>query len=362
MYAAPSLEPAYSCIDDFMARSPGGSIGEVYYSRCRQSDKVFQPANIEQKELYLMDVLVSGSLAYDRIMDFPGLFSDHIMPDKIHMINVSFTVNGLKENFGGTAGNIAYSLSLLGEKPRILAAIGHDYHRYFEWFETCGLSTGDIRIVPEEATASAYITTDQADNQITGFNPGAMKLQSGFDFAPVNPADCIAIVAPGNLQDMAEYTENHRKLGIYSIFDPGQSLPAWSGEDLAHCIAQSNMLVSNDYELALIRDKTGKSIEQLLELVPTIVTTKGGQGSEALTRVGAIPVPAVPTENVVDPTGAGDAFRGGLIKGLATGLPLERAVMMGTVCSHYAIQVLGTQEYSFTREEFDATLVGNFGP
>ena len=308
-----------------------------------------------------MDVLVSGSLAYDRIMDFPGRFSDHIMPDKIHMINVSFTVNGLKENFGGTAGNIAYSLSLLGEKPRIVATIGHDYHRYFQWFRECGLSTDDIRIVEEEATASAYITTDMADNQITGFNPGAMKQQAGFDFSAINPSQAIGIVAPGNLQDMAEFTATHQKLGIYSIFDPGQSLPAWPGEDLAACIANSNMLISNDYELALIRDRTGKSTEELVEMAGTIITTKGEQGTEILTNVGAIPVPAVSTPDVVDPTGAGDAFRGGLIKGLVDGTSLERAVMMGTVCSHYAIRKIGTQEHSFTPEEFEATLVSNFG-
>lgn len=308
-----------------------------------------------------MEVLVSGSLAYDRIMDFPGRFSDHIMPDKIHMINLSFTVNGLKENFGGTAGNIAYSLSLLGERPRIVATIGNDYHRYFEWFEECGLSTGDIRVVQEESTASAYITTDLSDNQITGFNPGAMKQQAEFSFEGLDPSECIAIVAPGNLQDMAEFTENHRKLGIYSIFDPGQSLPAWDGKDLAACIAQSSMLVSNDYELALIKDKTGKSTEDLVDMVGTIITTKGEYGAEVLTRVGAIPVRAIPTDNVLDPTGAGDAFRGGLIKGLVEGAPLERAVMMGTVCSHFVIQCQGTQQHFFTREQLDSILVEHFG-
>ena len=308
-----------------------------------------------------MEVLVSGSLAYDRIMDFPGRFSDHIMPDKIHMINLSFTVNGLKENFGGTAGNIAYTLSLLGEKPRIVATIGNDYHRYFQWFEECGVSTSDVRIVDDEATASAYITTDLADNQITGFNPGAMKQQAGFRYEGIEPRECIAIVAPGNLQDMAEFTETHRKLGIYSIFDPGQSLPAWDGEDLANCIAQSSMLVSNDYELALIKDKTGKSTEELVEMVGTIVTTKGEDGAEVLTRVGAIPVPAIHTSGVLDPTGAGDAFRGGMIKGLVEGLPLERAVMMGTVCSHFVIQCFGTQEHFFSRDEFHSTLVEHFG-
>ena len=308
-----------------------------------------------------MQVLVSGSLAYDRIMDFPGRFSDHIMPDKIHMINVSFTVNGLKENFGGTAGNIAYSLSLLGEQPRIVATIGYDYHRYFEWFEECGIATGNIRVVDNEATASAYITTDMADNQITGFNPGAMKQQAGFEFKEIDPKEHIAIVAPGNLQDMAEFTETHRKLGIYSIFDPGQSLPAWAGPDLADCIAQSDMLVSNDYELALIKDRTGKSTEELVEMAGTIVTTKGEEGAEVLTRLGAIPVPAIATDAVLDPTGAGDAFRGGLIKGLIEGASLDRAVMMGTVCSHFVIQCLGTQEHFFTRDDFHTTLARHFG-
>lgn len=308
-----------------------------------------------------MDILVSGSLAYDRIMDFPGRFSDHIMPDKIHMINVSFTVNGLTENFGGTAGNIAYALSLLGGKPRILASIGHDYHRYFQWLEQHDISTADIRIVPEEPTASAYITTDLADNQITGFNPGAMKYPSRFDFSKINPAGYIAIVAPGNLQDMAEYTRTYHELGIFSIFDPGQSLPAWNGEDLIQCISQSKLLVSNDYELELIKNKTGLSTEQLLEIVDTIVTTKGGHGCEVVTHNSVVRIPAIPTENVVDPTGAGDAFRGGLIKGLVQRCTVQRAAMMGTVCAHYVIQCRGTQEYSFTMEEFTAKLVQCFG-
>ena len=309
-----------------------------------------------------MEVLVSGSIAYDRIMDFSGRFSDHIMPDKIHMINVSFTVNDLKENFGGTAGNIAYSLSLLEEKPRIVAAIGYDYHRYFEWWGKRGIATDDIRIVAEEATASAYITTDLADNQITGFNPGAMKHPSGFDFDKVNPAECIAIVAPGNLEDMAEYTRAHRELGIFTIFDPGQSLPLWPGDDLARCIEQSNLLVSNDYELALIRDKTGRSNEELLEMAGVIVTTKAEQGCDLLTPEGLTHVPIVPTDNVVDPTGAGDAFRGGLIKGLVQRLPVERAVMMGNLSGHYAVQHYGTQVHSFTLEQFNGDLERCYGP
>ena len=309
-----------------------------------------------------MEILVSGSLAYDRIMDFPGRFSDHIMPDKIHMINVSFTVNGLVEKFGGTAGNIAYALSLLGEKPLILATLGHDYQRYFQWLEQRGIAADHVRIIPEELTASAYITTDMGDNQITGFNPGAMKHPSRYDFAKSDPAQRIAIVAPGNLQDMAEYTRTCQELGIFCIFDPGQSLPAWDGNDLAQIIGQAEMLVSNDYELQLIRNKTGLSVQHLLEMVETIITTKADQGCDVVTRTGTIEVPAVPAAKVVDPTGAGDAFRGGLIKGLVDGRPVERAAQMGTVCGYYAVQTHGTQEYSFTREEFALTLENHFGP
>lgn len=308
-----------------------------------------------------MNILVSGSLAYDRIMDFPGKFSNHIMADKIDDINVSFTVNGLTEKFGGTAGNIAYALSLLGEKPRILATVGHDYHQYFQWLDQRGISTEDIRIIQEELTAGAYITTDVASNQITGFNPGAMKHPSLFNLGQVDPAKCMAIVAPGNLQDMAEYARDCQDRGIFCIFDPGQSLPAWNGDDLASAIAKANMLVSNDYELGMVRNQTGLQVEQLLEMVGTIVTTKGELGCVVLTSAGQVTVPVAPTGRAVDPTGAGDAFRGGMIKGLVLGVTMERAAQMGTICAHYAVQTQGTQEYTFTMEEFTATLEEHFG-
>lgn len=308
-----------------------------------------------------MDILVSGSLAYDRIMDFPGRFSDHIMPDKIHMINVSFTVNGLVEKFGGTAGNIAYVLSILGETPRILATLGHDYQRYFRWLEQRDIATDHIRVIPDEFTASAYITTDMADNQITGFNPGAMKHPSRYQFDKVDSSQCIAIVAPGNLEDMSEYARAYQERGIFWIFDPGQSLPAWGAIDLARTIGRADMLISNDYELQMIRNTTGLSVQQLLGMVSTVVTTKAGEGCQVLTQEGTVDVPAVPGAKVVDPTGAGDAFRGGLIKGLVEGKPVKRAAQMGAVCGYYAVQSYGTQEYSLTMEEFTTTLEKSFG-
>ena len=308
-----------------------------------------------------MEILVSGSMAYDRIMDFDGRFSDHILPDQLDNINVSFTVNSLTENFGGTAGNIAYSLSLLGEKPRVLATIGQDYHRYFEWLKQIGVPTEDIRIVEDELTAGAYITTDSRNNQITGFNPGAMKQQSGFSFDSLDPKDCLAIVAPGNLQDMADYTAEHQKRGIFSIFDPGQSLPAWEPAALAVCISQSRMLVCNDYEMEMICNSTGLSRSQVAETVETMVVTKGGEGCDLVTASGTVEIPVVPTDDAVDPTGAGDAFRGGLIKGMAEGRSLERAVQMGCVAGHYAVRKWGTQQYSFTMDEFNAKLEQHFG-
>ena len=308
-----------------------------------------------------MEILVSGSLAYDRIMDFPGKFSDHILPDQIHMLNVSFTVNSLTENFGGTAGNIAYGLSLLGEKPRVVAAIGSDYHRYFERLAERELGVGDIRIVADELTAGAYITTDTGNNQVTGFNPGAMKHQAAFDFSGVDPAKAIAIVAPGNVQDMAEFTARHCELGIYSIFDPGQSLPIWDAAALAEAIRQSNVLVCNDYELEMILNRTGLSRAEVTSAVEHLVVTKGEQGAELTGSGGTVRVQAVAAENVVDPTGAGDAFRGGLIKGILQGETMERSVQMGAVCGHYAVQSQGTQEYSFTIDEYQAMLERHYG-
>lgn len=305
-----------------------------------------------------MEIVVSGSLAYDRIMDFPGSFSDHILPEKIHVLNVSFTVSSLVEHLGGTAGNIAYALRLLGEEPTIAATIGRDYQRYFEWLSKNGISFDSIDIMDEEFTAGAYITTDRADNQITVFNPGAMKHPSSFDFDLVDPKKCIVIIAPGNLQDMATYSQDCKSRGIDYIFDPGQSLPMWDGEALARCIDGSRLLVSNDYELDLIESRTGLSRGELLARTGAIVTTLGEKGSTVQTPESTVDIPAIKSKGVVDPTGAGDAYRAGLIKGLIRSETLERSALMGSVCASFAIEQHGTQEYQFTMEEFNRRLDG----
>jgi adenosine kinase len=305
-----------------------------------------------------MNIIVSGSLAYDRIMDFPGYFSEHILPEKIHVINVCFQLNSMKEKFGGTAGNIAYALALMGEKPRISATIGHDFHRYFEWLAKNGVSTEDIKIVEDEFTASAYITTDRADNQITGFNPGAMKYPSSLDFDKLNPKETLVIVSPGNLEDMVNYPRACKARGIDYIFDPGQSLPMLDAKDVVQAIEGCRILISNDYELGLIISKTGLNKEALLSRAGAIIVTLGGLGSQVSTRDGEISIPVVKPRTVEDPTGAGDAYRGGLISGLIRGKHIEQCAKMGSVCASFAVECYGTQEYRFSSEEFNERLNG----
>ena len=299
-----------------------------------------------------MQIFVSGSLAYDRIMDFPGKFSDHILPDKIHILNVCFVVNGLEEKFGGTAGNIAYNLALLGERPVVLATAGVDFDRYEAWFRQHDLPLSGIHYIEKELTAGAYITTDMADNQITGFNPGAMKYPSLQKLDGVDPRETLAIVAPGNVEDMLAYSRSYKKLKIPYIFDPGQQIPVLSGEQLIEMITGSKLLISNDYELEMIIQDTGTGEGELLSLTNTIISTLGENGSRLRTPQGEVEIPAVRAAQVKDPTGAGDAFRAGLIKGLVLGKGLADAARIGATCASYAVERYGTQEHRFTQEEF----------
>jgi adenosine kinase len=290
-------------------------------------------------------------------MDFPGYFSQHILPEKIHVLNVCFQVNGVKEKFGGTAGNIAYSLTLMGEKPLISASVGAlDYHRYFQWLEKKGISTEHIRIVDEEFTASAYITTDRADNQITGFNPGAMKYTSSLDFDKLAPEETLMIVSPGNLEDMVRYPRLCKERGIDYIFDPGQSLPMLDSEGLAEAITGCRVLISNDYEIDLITKKVRMGKGDLIERAGAVIVTMGELGSKVLTRDAETAIPLVRARQVLDPTGAGDSYRGGLMTGLVKGMEIEECARMGSVCASFAVECYGTQEYSFTTDEFNDRL------
>lgn len=314
-----------------------------------------------------MRIFVNGSLAYDRIMTFPGRFQDHILPDKLHILNVCFLVDGLEEKFGGTAGNIAYSLRQLDEDPMIIGSVGKDFDAYAQWLRGLGLSLRGIHTFDSEFTAGAYITTDKADNQITGFNPGAMRHGSQFDWNLVPPEDALAIVSPGNVGDMTEYPAKLRELKIPYLFDPGQQTTALSPEQLLGAINGAAILITNDYELELIMNVTGKTREELLTLAGAIIVTLGEKGSVIYVGKGGktpgheIPVPAAKARKVEDPTGAGDAYRAGLLKGLAMGRELADAALLGATCASFCVEHKGTQEHAFTSEEFWARHKENFG-
>jgi adenosine kinase len=312
-----------------------------------------------------MKVLVSGSIAYDRIMDFPGRFADHILPDKLHILNVCFMINGLKENFGGTAGNIAYCLALMDVTPTVIASAGRDFGPYSEWLKSVSIPVDNITVHNDVLTACAYITTDKSDNQITAFNPGAMNFKADpFDFGTVsiNPEDTIAIVAPGNIDDMLEFTRMYKDRGIRYIFDPGQSLPVWNGAQLREMIDGSWMFISNDYELELTMTKADINVDDIGKMTKILVTTRADQGSIVFCDGVTIEVPAVEAKKVCDPTGAGDAYRAGFIKGLSMpGGDLLHAARMGSTAAAFVVEVYGTQNYKYDRAEFNRRFEAAFG-
>ncbi|MDD3313809.1 carbohydrate kinase family protein [Pseudodesulfovibrio sp.] len=309
-----------------------------------------------------MQIYISGSLAFDRIMTFPDKFSNHILPDKIHILNVCFLVNGLDERFGGTGGNIAYNLSLLGEKPVLLSQVGKDFASYDGWLQKHGISVEGIRTVEQEFTAGAYITTDQSDNQITGFNPGAMKYPSQYDMSAIDPSEAIGIISPGNLSDMMEHPRYYREHGIPFIFDPGQQITAFTGEQLAGAFDGAEILITNDYELEMIMNATKLSKAEIQERVAYLITTYGEHGSVVDCKGEEIRIPAVPVSVVADPTGAGDAYRSGLLKGLAMEKTVAESARLGAVCAAYAVEKKGTQEHFFTMDEFRKRYEASFGP
>lgn len=312
-------------------------------------------------------IAVTGSVAFDHIMNFPGRFKEHILPDKLHILNVSFLVEDLKKLRGGCAANIAYSCSLLGLHPRLVAAVGSDFGGYREWLAEQDVNLDGVRTFEELLTASCFITTDGDNNQITGFYPGAMARAKEAKIGDLpGAAPAFAIVSPNAPDAMQAYPKECRELGIPFLYDPGQNVPALSPEALLDGIQGAKALVCNDYELALVQEKTEQSLEQLLERCEAVVVTLGEQGSRIHLADGTThEVPAATVENVVDPTGAGDAFRGGLLKGLAQGTDgscdWEEAARLGSLVAAYCIEQQGTTNYRFTREAFSQRFEQAYG-
>ncbi len=309
-----------------------------------------------------MRIFISGSLAYDRIMDFPGRFADHILPDKIHVLNVCFNINGLIEKFGGTAGNIAYTLALLEEKPYIVATVGEDFARYAEWLSQNQLPTRYIKEVPGVLTAGAYITTDLDDNQITAFNPGAMAFDA--DLPPLDgiTGETVVLIAPGNKRDMMAFADKARNAGVPYFFDPGQSLNTWECDELREAVSGAQCFISNDYELSQFLQLTRWSVATLYENVHVVVTTLGPDGVTLDVQGEKLLIPALPVPAVLDPTGAGDAFRAGLLKGWSMGIEWDVCCQMGVVAAAYAVEQHGTQEHYTDWRTFRRRYNTHFGP
>lgn len=301
-------------------------------------------------------VVVAGSLAYDHIMDFPGNFKDHILPEKMHVINLSFLVGELRKQRGGCAANIAYTLALLDEPSTIVATAGHDFGDYRAWLAGHGIDVSRIVALEDEITASCFITTDRANNQITGFFPGAMRRARELSLAALAPAEAtLTIVAPDDPEAMVRHCDEARARGLRLLFDPSFQVIAFDGPTLVRCARGAEALFVNDYEFAVFQEKTEYAGDRLFDLVSMAVVTLGDQGSHILRRdEPTIEIPAVPISGVVDPTGAGDAYRGGFLAGLARGLELASCGRLGSLAAAYAVERYGTTSHFYTREEFAA--------
>ena len=308
-----------------------------------------------------MSALICGSMAYDTIMVFHDKFKHHILPEKVHMLNVSFLVPTMRREFGGCAGNIAYNLKLLNEEPLIMATVGHDFEPYAKWLNQHKINNQYIRVIENQFTGQAYITTDEDDNQITAFHPGAMNFSHENSIPTDKNSIRIGIVSPDGKDGMQSHAKQFAELAIPFIFDPGQGMPMFDGAELLTLIEQATWLTLNDYEAELMQEKTGLSLAQLAEKVEALIITQGGEGSTIYTEGKQIKIPAAPVTNTVDPTGCGDAYRAGLLYGLLNDLGWEITGRIASLMGAIKIEQYGTQNHSFDFETFKQRYQDGFG-
>jgi adenosine kinase len=307
-----------------------------------------------------MTALICGSYAYDNIMVFPDRFKNHILPDKVHMLNVSFLVPEMRREFGGCAGNIMYNLKLLGGKGLPMATVGNDFAAYASWIDRCGIDRTHITVLDRSFTGQAYITTDMDDNQITAFHPGAMtdshlnKVSDAVDIS-------IGIVSPDGREGMIAHAQQFSDAGIPFLFDPGQGLPMFDGSELLAFIDQANWVAVNDYEAQLLQDRTGLSPHEIAERVEALFITRGAKGSQIYTHEHELNIPPASVEAIVDPTGCGDAYRAGLLFGLMNNMELATTGRIASLCGAIKIEQPGTQNHSFTMEQFKQRYHKTFG-
>jgi adenosine kinase len=308
-----------------------------------------------------MKIVVTGSIAYDYLMSFPGSFVEHFLPDHLSRVSLSFLVDSMDKRRGGCAPNIAYSLALLGERPYLMATAGQDFGDYRQWLDAAGVDTSLVREVAGKFTASFFCSTDQHNNQIASFYTGAMANAGELSFRTVSTCE-LAIISPNDPGAMTQYAEECRALGIRFVFDPGQQCARMSGEELKDGLEGAHVLICNDYELELVREKTGFDEKTLLDHCTALIVTKGEHGCSVLLRDRRVDVPAVPPHQIVDPTGVGDAFRAGFLKGLAVEADWEVCARLGSVAAAYVLEHLGGSSHAYTWAEFAARYEGHFGP
>jgi len=298
-----------------------------------------------------MKALICGSFAFDTIMIFNDQFKNHILPDQVHILNVSFLVPEMRREFGGCAGNIAYNLRLLEIQGEAMATIGEDFAPYAKWMDQHQISRSYLTEIPQSYTAQAYITTDQDDNQITAFHPGAMNESHQNKITQTSDIG-IGLISPDGRQGMIEHAAQFKAANIPFIFDPGQGLPMFNGEELNTFVDQATWIACNDYEAQLLQKRTGKTLAQLSQEVEAVIITKGGEGSTIYVKDQVFEIPAVAVTKVVDPTGCGDAYRAGLLYGLINKLDWQTTGQIAALMGAIKIEQAGTQNHSFSLSEF----------
>lgn len=306
-----------------------------------------------------MTALICGSMAFDTIMVFEDRFKNHILPDQVHILNVSFLVPSMRREFGGCSGNIAYNLKLLGGDGRPMATVGQDFSPYAQWMDKSGVSRQSLMELTDDYTAQAYITTDQDDNQITAFHPGAMN-QSHLNKVTDEPGVTIGIVSPDGRQGMIEHANQFAEANIPFIFDPGQGMPMFDGDDLNHFLQQATWLTLNDYEFQLFSERTGKSAAEIANEVEALVVTRGAEGSVIHTNNQQISIPVAAINDLKDPTGCGDAYRSGLLYGLMNNMDWETTGRLAAIMGACKIEVNGTQNHAPKRDEISERFKQNF--
>ena len=299
-----------------------------------------------------MEILLTGSVAYDYLMTFPGLFKDQLLPERLASISLSFLVESMSKQRGGIAPNIAYNMALLGERPRVMATVGEDFAEYRTWLETQGVDTSLMQTIPGLFTASFFATTDQANAQIASFYPGAMAQAATQSLKELPGRPDLVVVSPNDPGAMTKFTAECRELGIKYLYDPSQQVLRLEGSELARDLEGAHFLFCNDYEFGLICKKTGWELDQILKRVHVLVVTRGREGATLYTDGEEYLIPTVPEREVVDPTGVGDAFRGGFLVGYARGWDWVLCGEIGSLAAVYCLEQRGPQSHSYTRREF----------